>query len=347
MQTGSATAEATAAYAARFAQYQQFYRVAQGLTVSTLGLGTYLGEMTDDADRGYTEAVRAALDGGINFLDTSLNYRHQRSERAIGAALAASGLARAHYVVCTKAGFLVPDAMPLGRLRASELVGNMHSMAPVFLDDQLQRSRRNLGLDTIDVFYLHNPETQLKFVAPDVFYEERVRAAFTCCEAMAASGRIRYYGAATWDGFRRNGMADGLSLVRLAAIARQVAGENHHFRFVQLPFNLSMTEAFGQQAEQFGEERVNIMEAARRLGISVVASATLLQSRLATGLPEQLRTLVPGDSPDAVRAIQFTRSAPGISVALVGMGQPAHVSTNLGVAAVPPLAPESFTRLFS
>lgn len=346
MQPGSATAESTARYAARFSSHAGFYRQAQGLTVSSLGLGTYLGQMTDAADAGYTGAVLAAIDGGINFLDTSLNYRHQLSERAIGAALRQTSAAREELVVCTKAGYLVPDAVPLGVLRATDLVGNMHSMAPLFLEDQLERSRRNLDLDTIDVFYLHNPETQLRYAAPDDFYE-RMRTAFACCEELAAKGRIGFYGTATWDGYRRNGLPDGLSLARLAEIAEDLAGAAHRFRFIQLPFNLGMTEAYGQRAEQIGGERVSVLEAAGRLGITVIASASLLQARLAQGLPEGLHAAMPGLHSDAGRAIQFTRSAPGICVALVGMGQEPHVRDNLQVAAVPPLTAARFGALFS
>ena len=64
-----------------------FYRQAQEFTVSSIGIGTYLGAMDDVTDAGYTEAIRRAIDLGVNFIDTSLNYRNQRSERAIARAL--------------------------------------------------------------------------------------------------------------------------------------------------------------------------------------------------------------------------------------------------------------------
>lgn len=342
---GHAIFEGTAEYAARFSRYPHFYREAQQLQVSSLGIGSYLGAMTDEADAAYTDAMLAALDNGINFIDTSLNYRHQRSELSIGAALKQTTLPRESYVVCTKAGYLVPDAVPLGVLQASDVVGNMHSLAPVFLEDQLERSRQNLGLDTIDVFYLHNPETQLRFVAPDVFYE-RMRAAFLACEAMADAGKIRWYGTATWDGYRKNGQSHGLSLTRLEEIAVTVGGPRHRFRFIQLPFNLGMTEAYGQRSEQAGEERRNVLDTAAALGITAVASASLLQARLASDLPESLHQLIGGFGNDAARALQFARSAPNVTVALVGMGRREHVLSNLEVAAALPMPVDSFERLF-
>jgi aryl-alcohol dehydrogenase-like predicted oxidoreductase len=350
MHRGFAEAEGTRRYANRFPGHidNEFFRVVQGLTVSSLGLGTYLGPMDAATDEGYTNAVLAALEGGVNFLDTSLNYRHQRSERNIGGALArafAGGYARDEIIVATKAGYLTPDAVPSGALTQGDVVGGMHSMAPAFLEDQLERSRSNLGLETIDIFYLHNPETQLSHVAPDVFHH-RIAQAFEKLEELAAAGRIRSYGTATWNGYRQNGSKDGLSLVRLAAAAEKIAGGGHHFRFIQLPFNLAMTEAYGQRAETLDGERMSVLDAAARLSISAVASASLLQARLAKGLPETLAGAMPGPSSDATRAIQFARSAPGIGVALVGMSKPAHVRANLEVAGFPPVPAGRFASLF-
>lgn len=321
-----------------------FYREAQHLRVSNIGLGTYLGAMDDATDQGYIEAMITAVRMGLNVIDTSLNYRNQRSERAVGEALrrlAANGEARRdEMVVCTKAGFLVPDAVPAS-LKPEDVVDDMHSMASVFLADQLERSRRNLGLDTIDVFYLHNPETQLNRIARDEF-RARIRRAFTFLEEAVAQGKIRFYGTATWDGYRRPpGGPEGLSLTDLNTEAEAAGGTQHHFRFIQLPFNLAMPEAYVQQ--RAGE---NVVTTAARLGITVVASASLLQARLSRNLPEQLAASLPGATTDAQRAIQFTRSTPGITTALVGMSKPEHVRENLELAVVPPLSEPDYRALY-
>ena len=169
-----ATIDGTTRYIERFPQYRDaaFYRTVCGLQVSSLGIGTYLGVDDDAADRSYTAALIAAGEGGINLFDSAINYRNQRSERAIGAAL--RQLQRDEIVVCTKAGFLTPGAVP-GFLKPEQVVGGMHSMDPDFLADQIDRSRANLGVDTVDVFYLHNPETQLGFLNREEF-DERIRA---------------------------------------------------------------------------------------------------------------------------------------------------------------------------
>src|SRR5437588_669451 len=188
-------------YADRFPQYRDtgFYRRVLEWTVSSCGIGTYLGDVDDATDQAYTDALIAAGENGINFFDCAINYRHQRSERNIGAAL--KKLRREEIVVCTKAGFLTPGAVPASLTR-EDAVGGMHSMAPDFLADQIERSRANMGVDTIDVFYLHNPETQLGFV-DQVTFESHLLRAFERLEQLVEQGRIRWYGAATWDGFRK------------------------------------------------------------------------------------------------------------------------------------------------
>ena len=338
---GFATAEATARFVARFAPARDcgFFKAVSDLQISSLGLGTYLGNMDEATDRGYRQAVVAAVRGGINFFDTAINYRHQRSERSIGSALAElfrTGEARRdELVVATKAGFLTPGAVP-SFLKPGDVVGNMHSIEPDFLADQIDRSRANLGLDTLDVFYLHNPETQLGFVSREEF-DKRIRLAFARLEELVAAGKIRYYGTATWEGYRRPpGSRDALDLARLAEIATSQGGGGHHFRFIQLPLNLAMPEAFTN----------GILDTAGQLGIAVVASASLLQARLAHDLPEALAQKFPGLSTDAQRAIQFTRSTPGVTAALVGMSHAAHVAENLQLAVVPPVAPEAYQDLF-
>ncbi|NUN03885.1 MAG: hypothetical protein HUU41_22500 [Bryobacteraceae bacterium] len=126
-------------------------------------------------------------------------------------------------------------------------------------------------------------------------------------------------------------------------LAEDAGGPGHRFRFIQLPFNLAMTEAYLDKSE----EGRSVMEAARVAGIDVVGSASILQARLARGLPGQLAERMPDTRSDAQRALQFSRSTPGIAVSLVGMSTPAHVEENLEIAAICPLAETSFRDLFS
>jgi aryl-alcohol dehydrogenase-like predicted oxidoreductase len=363
--TGSATADGTLRYAARFqgrSAAGHFREIRGGLVLSSIGIGTYLGEPDDSTDRAYTDAVVAAVESGINVVDSAINYRFQRSERAIGAALKdlfAKGYSRDEIVLCTKAGFLTPDGeMPAdpnsyfsreflerGIFTADDIAAGCHCMAPGYLSDQLERSRRNLGVATIDVFYLHNPETQLSEVSPEVF-RSRIREAFLFLESSVASKAIRAYGLATWNSFRDDPKANGyLSLKEMADIARDVAGDDHHFRFVQLPFNIAMPEALTRPNQMIDGKLVPMVQAARALNIALITSAALLQGQLTKNLPPFIRAAL-GLQDNSALALQFARSVPGLTTALVGMSNVQHVKANTQLVSVEPASREQFLKLF-
>jgi aryl-alcohol dehydrogenase-like predicted oxidoreductase len=74
-------------------------------------------------------------------------------------------------------------------------------MSPRYLAHQLDQSLRNLKLQTIDVYYIHNPESQFAGVGREDF-AARLRAAFQFLESAVDAGKIARYGVATWNGFR-------------------------------------------------------------------------------------------------------------------------------------------------
>ena len=360
-----ATEEGTKRYVEKFRGLaaEGHYREAQGLMLSSLGIGTYLGQPNERIDAGYAAALIAAVESGFNVIDTAINYRLQRSERSVGTALrvlAHKGFTREEIVVCTKAGYLTPDgAMPAdpnryffeeyiqkGVFTAKDIAAGCHCMTPAYLENQLARSLKNLGVGSIDVYYLHNPETQLTEVSKQDFLM-RVKEAFGFLESAAARGHIQFYGMATWNGFRQaKSTRDAMQLSELAAIAEEIAGDKHRFRFVQLPFNLAMTEALTLGNQNLGGNEKTIMEGASELGITLVASASLLQGQVAQNLPAFVAEAF-GLENDVERALQFARSAPGITTALVGMSRTAHVEANAKLVTVPPADLEQFSKLFS
>jgi aryl-alcohol dehydrogenase-like predicted oxidoreductase len=359
-----ATKEGTTRYAGKFRGVvgEGHFRVAQELVLSSLGIGTYLGQPNEQTDASYTAAIVAAVQSGINVIDSAINYRLQRSERNVGAALhvvANKGFLRDEIVVCTKGGYLTPDGMmpadpnryffeeyiQRGIFTAKDIAAGSHCMTPRYLQNQLGRSLKNLGVGCVDVYYLHNPETQLSDVAKPEF-AKRIREAFIFLEQAAAQGKIQYYGMATWNGFRQESKAaDAMQLGELAEIAREVAGEKHKFRFVQLPFNLAMTEALTLGNQNMKSGIKTVMEAAGELGITLIGSASLLQGQVAQNLPGFVADAL-GLANDRERALQFARSAPGITTALVGMSRTAHVEANSSVVTVTPAGIEEFGKLF-
>ncbi|HKN57569.1 MAG TPA: aldo/keto reductase [Gemmatimonadaceae bacterium] len=349
---GRATPDGTKRFRKRFAKAhtEHFYReLAHGPLVSSLGLGTYLGECDDFEDSRYAAATAAAFEKGINLVDTAINYRCQRSERAVGAAIrnavAMRAVKRDEVVVCTKGGYIPLDKTPpttreayrgfldseyfeRGVMQPGDVIGGGHCLAPRYLDDQIERSRNNLGLEVIDVYYLHNPEQQLEMLDRPEFVNV-MREAFAALEKQVKKGVIGIYGCATWNGFRVSADArNHLSLAELVSIAREVGGTKHHLKVIQLPINLAMTEAVRAPTQRIGDDQLPLLEAAHRLGVSVIGSATLMQSQLTRSLPKQVHTAFPGFKTDARRAIAFSQSLP-LAAALVGMKSRAHLEENL------------------
>ena len=348
MLRGRATRDGTARFEANSGALPGHFRAAlDGLRLSSLGIGTYLGRDDAQTDALYADSVRRALQLGINVIDSAINYRNQRSERAVGAALRESGLARDQVVLCTKGGYLPFDGgrpadvrayfeetfLRPGIVKAEEIVAGCHSLAPRYLDDQIDRSRRNLGVECVDLYYLHNPETQLGEVSRQEF-QQRLRKAFEALERACADGRLAAYGAATWSCLRLEPEAEEfVSLDELLDAARAAGGSGHHFRAVQLPFNLEMDEAstFRNQGGR------TLLEAAQEAGLAVFSSASVLQGRLTRELPPPMREAFASLATDAQRALQFARSTPGVTCALVGMKTRAHVEDNAALAKVAPL----------
>ena len=354
---GRATARGTSRFAerhaARFAaDYFRSFTVSH-LQVSSLGLGTYLGECDADDDRDYAETAHLAIASGVSLLDTAINYRCQRSERAVGRALSRAiregAAARDEIVVCTKGGYIPLDDVPpptredyqayvereyyaTGVARPDDVVAGGHCIAPSFLAAQIERSLANLGVETIDVYYVHNPEQQLDAITPDQL-AARLRAAFELLEHQCDAGTIGAYGCATWNGLRvAPGSRGHLNLADLVSIARDICGDRHHFAVVQLPLNLACTEAVRLPTQTLGTHTVPVLEAAAELGVAVVASAALLQGKLAHNLPATVHDALPGFATDAQRAIAFVRSLPMVTAALVGTKSARHLHENLAAA---------------
>ncbi len=363
---GCATLEGTARYRDRFKgeAATEHFRLEQDLWISSIGIGTYLGDPDAGTDERYTQAITRAVELGCNVIDTAANYRFQRSERVIGAALneliERKSFAREEIVVCTKGGYLPFDGQPPADVRRyveetfvktgiaefSDIVGGSHCMTPGYLQSQLEQSLRNMNLQCIDVYYIHNPESQLASV-PRAEFEASLRAAFERLEQNRAEGKIKCYGVATWNGFRvAESAREYHSLESMVKLAREVGGESNGFRFIQLPLNLAMPEALVLSNQTLDGEQVSVLEAAIAHGITVMSSASILQGRVAQGLPEHIREPLGSLATDAQTGIQFVRSTHGVTTALVGMSRDQHVEENLQLVKLPPTPPEDFQRLF-
>jgi aryl-alcohol dehydrogenase-like predicted oxidoreductase len=343
--------------------FRQFPTAPGPLQLSSIGIGSYTGPPTDEADAEYAAAVQEAVRRGVNVIDCAINYRLQRSERALGAGLRrlfdAGEAARDEVFVMSKAGYLPFDGsapgnpdqyfrrtyLDTGLVPPGEFVARRHCIAPSFLEDQLSRSLANFGFSSLDCYYLHNLEEELEETTPAEF-DRRVVAAFTFLEGAVADGRIGCYGVATWSGFRVPQESPGhLSLEKLMALAGAAGGEEHNLRVVQLPYNLGMLEALATPTQGLQAGRVPLLEAASHFGFMVVTSVPLLQTQVIPHVPPAFAAQMPGLTTQAQRAIQFVRSTPGVFVPLVGMRRLAHVRENTALAQAAPLTQAEFFRM--
>ena len=355
---GHATAKGTGQFAesspADISNYKEF----AGLRLSNVGMGTYLGEPDDITDQAVIQAVYESALAGINVFDTAINYRSQKAERALGAAL--SGIikdgiiSREGIFLSTKNGYVTSDAdiqqdfweyinqqyVGAGTIEAGDISSGYHCMSIPFLEDQLNRSMKNLDVDCIDLMYLHNAvEGQYQDMPKDVLLE-KIAKAIRWFESQRRSGRIQYYGLATWECFRVSpDNPQYLSLEWALDTAREAGGESHGLRFVQLPYNMYLDQALREPTQCMGNKMIPFLEAARMMNIGVFTSVPFMQGRLLA--PNILPQFATG--PPSVRSLQFVRSTPGVLAPLVGHKSPSHVSENLAVMKIPPMDTDTFS----
>lgn len=357
---------ATQSYQRRLADQTSLghFRARGALRLSSIGIGTSRGDDSDEGDALQGRAVLCALEGGVNVVDTAATYRGGRAEGTVGAALreaAELGIAaREEVLVSSKAGYLPlpgPGATVGARIaelkrryiepgvfRWEDLADGRHCIAPRYLEETIAQSRERLGLETIDIYFLHNPEVQLRAVGAAAF-AERLRAAFAVLEQACAAGAIGCYGIATWAGLRAEEPApEHLSLVDVLAAARDAGGPDHHLRALQLPFNSAMVEALARENQRTEERPAALLDAAARLDLYVMTSASIHQGRGEVATLALLRREL-GLSSDAQRALQFARSAPGVGTALVGMNRLEHLQENLELVRLPPASGDAVRAL--
>jgi aryl-alcohol dehydrogenase-like predicted oxidoreductase len=331
-----ATEKGTEAYFEKISVHPGKIRRFDSLFVSALGAGTYLGACDDETDALYEQALLQAALGGVNFFDTAINYRGMRSEKALAKtirAMAAKGILREQIVVCTKGGYIpfegkaeeFEDYLRIHYLDPklvdqSEIVAETHCMSPSFLENQIAASLKNLGLDCIDLYLLHNPEVELEVLGDEEFYQ-RLSKAFSLFEKQVREKKIRRYGLATWNGFRMK--KGSLQLEKIAECARQAGGEKHHFKAIMLPFNLVMLEAIKMKNQNLK----TIWEAAKAFEIAILGSSPFMQGQVANLCSRVFEKLPPEESP-MLQALQFVLSAPWLASGVAGMKESLHWEEN-------------------
>lgn len=333
------------------------YKEFEGHKLSELGIGTYLGDLDEETDRRYLETIKLGIEKGINVVDTAINYRYMKSERVIGKVIKEVG--RDKVFVSTKGGYIPFDAeagedpkvffeenfLKPGLVDPNEMTPQGHYLGGKFIDWCFEKSLENMGTDHVDVYFIHNPEEQLLFTEKEKFYD-KLGECFEVLEGKVKEGKLKFYGLATWHGFRiPRGARQHLDLEEIINVAKEVGGEEHRFKVIQLPYNLGMHEAFSLKNQRVDGEEVSTLEACRRLGVYVYTSASLYQGNVIGRVPQKLKERFGLDS-DVLVALQFVRSTPGVGTALVGMSRKEHLGENLRIGEIEPIEEEGFYSLF-
>ena len=360
MVSGFATSSGTSTFAKNHPEVTpQNFKKFNDLTLSNVGIGTYLGEANDATDTLVKNAVKSSVLSGVNVIDTAINYRAQKAERSVGRAISdlieSGKISRDQVFVSTKNGYVTNDAdvkqdfweyikaeyTQKGIVSSGDISSGYHCMTVPYLEDQLNRSLKNLNLDCIDLLYLHNAVEGQQDLTREQFLKN-LKSVFELYEEKRKEGLIKFYGLATWECFRVNpDNPQYLSLEETLHMAKQIGGENHGFRFIQLPYNMYYDQAFMQKNQQVSSQNMSILDASRKCGIGVFTSVPFMQGRL----------LADGVMPDfdnlsaPLRALQFIRSTPGVISPLVGQKSESHVKENLEILKIPPLQESDFVNL--
>lgn len=324
------------------------YSQCEGLLISSISLGSYLGVPNTLVDQCLVDIVIDAVNSGITYIDTAANYRCGRSEQAIGKALScldAQGYDGPPIIVGTKAGFLpyidhYPDVcdaeyfqttfIDTGIINREWVVGDWQCYHPNYLEWQLSRSLNSLQKSSIDIFYLHNPEALLLYLDEKEF-DECIRSALEWCVSKVHQGKIRYFGLSTWGGFLGISDCEKISLYHIYKIAQEVGG-GRYFKFIQAPFSAGMTQALTKKTQDGPDGTImSTLRCASLLGIHVFGSAPFLHGKLLeVHCPEEL--LIAFGWRNAPQTyLDFARSAPGLATSIVGTIDQSHLKELISV----------------
>ena len=226
--------------------------------MAKIGFGTY---RISDHNTEHIQAIKTAVEEGVDLIDTSTNYMDGGAERAIALAFQPMPTtAIEHVEIVSKFGYI--QGSTLQRIQEGEHFPEIvkyadhiyHCISPEFLQDQLTRSLERLNMDSIGCYLIHNPEY---FILDAINHDldrnetldrmfERIEKAFVALEKEVHLGRIKSYGISSNSFAKESTDPEFLPYEDLVTIAQRAAkeagSENHHFSTVQLPINLLETE---------------------------------------------------------------------------------------------------------
>ncbi len=296
-------------------QYRTLGRT--GVQVSTLALGTMnfgaIGRTTQDEA---TAIVDAALEGGVNLIDTADMYSAGESEKMVGKAIAGR---REDIVLATKA------SMPMGEER------NHQGASRRWLVTELDDSLRRLGVDHVDLYQVHrwDPKTS----------DEETLSALT---DLQRAGKIRYFGSSTFPAYR---IVQAQWAAREHRLSRYVT-EQPSYSILQRGIEthvLPVTEEYGMGVLAWSPLASGWLSGAVREGreISTNRSAVLPQrfdltrqtNRTRLEAVERLAKVADQAGLSLIQlALGFVVAHPGVTSAIIGPRTLEHLESQLAAA---------------
>ncbi|KAF1796987.1 NADP-dependent oxidoreductase domain-containing protein [Mucor lusitanicus] len=214
-----------------------------GRLVSKLGFGSYRTSKPSHA-----KALIAALEGGVNIIDTGNNFENGASECLIGNTLESmekeGKLSRDSITLVTKSGYL--GASDIADFDAKhdyiQLSEKMyHSVSPRVIEQQIQTSMQRLKTDKLDIFMINSPERMLmsknrRYTSAQLYRD--LSESFRYLDGLVANGKIGGYGVCS------NTMAfpSAVDHVSLPEVIKSCSNPAN-FVAAEVPFNLYEKEA--------------------------------------------------------------------------------------------------------
>ncbi|MGC9382578.1 aldo/keto reductase [Streptomyces sp. MH13] len=296
-------------------QYRALGRT--GVQVSSLALGAMnfgsIGRTTQDEA---TALVDAALEAGVNLIDTADMYGAGESEEMVGKAIAGR---RDDIVLATKAG------MPMGEER------NHRGASRRWLVTELDNSLRRLGVDHVDLYQIHrwDPATS----------DEETLSALT---DLQRAGKIRYFGSSTFPAYR---VVEAQWAAREHRLGRYVT-EQPSYSILQRGIEtdvLPVTERYRLGVLVWSPLASGWLSGAVRAGREIATHrSAFMPERFDTSLPanrarldavERLAEVADGAGLTMIQlALGFVTAHPGVTSALIGPRTPAHLRSQLAAA---------------
>ncbi|MGW6458058.1 aldo/keto reductase [Streptomyces sp. NPDC055078] len=296
-------------------QYRTLGRT--GVQVSTLALGAMnFGRIGRTTQEEATVLVDAALEAGINLIDTADVYSGGESEEMVGKAIAGR---RDNIVLATKA------TMPMGDER------HRRGSSRRWLVTALEESLRRLGVDHVDLYQIHRWD-------PDTSDEETLSA----LTDLRRAGKIRYFGSSTFPAHR---IVQAQWAAREHQLGRYVT-EQPSYSILQRGIEthvLPATEEYGLGVMVWSPLASGWLSGAIRAGKEITTSrSAFMPQRFDTTIPanrarldavEQLAGVAAGAGLTMIQlALGFVTAHPGVTSALIGPRTPDHLHSQLAAA---------------